>query len=384
MIADDGRSNYSPLTTTASRTGDSTAVASTGSDSSVDIAGYSRHGQCERRTLSPKGNGVMSRRTIVFALSAALIGVPFAVRAQSATGVRHVGFLDVGASPTPAELEEVLEPLRKLGWIEGRNLVFIVRSANGSAVLLRTFAEELVALKVDIIETNGTAAALAAKQATTSIPIVMFSAGDPVRTGLVASLARPGGNITGYAVVAQEVVSKMASLIRELLPQVQRVAVLLDPANPLSAISRKDGETLYRSLGMHPIFIEVTSADQLKDAVAQAARDRAQALIVQRTSLFTDNRATIMGAALRHLLPTVVGGQDELEAGALISYSISWDEQRQRVAAFIDRILRGAKPADLPVEQPTKFELGINMKTATVLGLVVPPSVRARAERVIQ
>jgi len=212
----------------------------------------------------------------------------------------------------------------------------------------------------------------------------MFAAGDPVRTGLVASLARPGGNITGYSVVAQEVDAKRAALRKELLPGTSRVALLLNPVHPLSPLSRQETGAAYQSLGMQPIFIEVMSPQQLEGAIADAARKRAQALVVQRTSLFTDNRATLLGAASRHALPTIVAGHDELEAGGLISYSISWDEQRRRAASFIDRILRGARPSDLPIEQPTKFELGINLKTAKALGLAVPQSLLLRADEVIQ
>ena len=326
----------------------------------------------------------MDRRTFIRTIAVGLVGTPIGARAQTAKIVRRVGFLDVGAPSTPADREEFLAPLRELGWIEGQNFILLERSASGSAELLRSFAEELVSLKVDIIETNGTEAALAAKKATATIPIVMFAAGDPVRTGLVASLARPGGNITGYAVVAQEVDAKRAALLKELLPGAARVALLLNPAHPLSPISRQETGAAYRSLGMQPIFIEVTSTQQLEGAVADAARQRANALVVQRTQLFTDNSAILLGSASRHVLPTIVSGHDELEAGGLISYSISWDEQRRRAASFIDRILRGARPADLPIEQPTKFELGINLKTAKALGLTVPQSLLLRADEVIR
>ena len=212
----------------------------------------------------------------------------------------------------------------------------------------------------------------------------MYSAGDPVRTGLVASLARPGGNITGFSIVGPELDAKRLALLRELLPGLQRVGVLENSTNPYFRAVRKEFEQACRSLGLQPIIIEVAAAGELENAIAEMARRRAQALFVQGDDLFSENRVPLMSAALRYALPTLAAGKEMLEAGALVSYAHNDAEQDQRYAAFVDRILRGAKPADLPIEQPTKFELGINLKTAKALGITVPQSLLLRADEVIQ
>jgi putative tryptophan/tyrosine transport system substrate-binding protein len=326
----------------------------------------------------------MDRRTFIGAVAAGIIDPPLAASAQTATTVRRIGVLEPGAPWTPAELQEAYAPLRALGWVEGRNLLFERRYTDGRAELLRPFAEELVRLKVEIIVTDGTAATLAAKNATTTIPIVFWSAGDPVRAGLVASLARPGGNITGFSIVGPELDEKGLALLRELVPGLQRVGVLEDSINPYHRAVRKEFEQACRSLGLQPIIIEVAAASELESAIAEMARQRAQALFVRGDYLFNDNRVPLMSAALRYALPTLAADKVMLEAGALVSYARSQAEQYQRHAAFVDRILRGAKPADLPIEQPTKFELIINLKAAKALGITVPQTVLLRADQVIQ
>jgi len=274
--------------------------------------------------------------------------------------------------------------LRELGWVEGRNLLIEQRYANGRAELLQPFAQELVRLKVEIIVTVGTQATLAAKNATTSIPIVMFAVGDPVRTGLVASLARPGGNITGFSVVVTEREAKRLALLRETLPAAQRVGVLVNSTNPVSSVLQREDAPLYRSLGIQPIIIAVAREDELEGAIAEMARQRAQALVVGDDPLFATHSVPIMNGAIKHALPTIVETREMLEAGALLSYAFSQSEQFRRYASFVDRILRGAKPADLPIEQPTQFVLGINLKTAKTLGLTIPQSLLLRADEVIQ
>jgi len=326
----------------------------------------------------------MDRRTFIGVVAAGMIAAPLAASAQTATTVRRIGVLSPGARPTPAELQQVYAPFKELGWTEGQNLFIERRYANGRAELLRPLAEELVRLKVEIIVTWGTAAALAAKNATTTIPIVIATAGDPVRSGLVTSLARPGGNITGYSIVGPEIDAKSLSLLRELVPGLQRVGVLENSTNPHYRAVRKEFEQTCRSLGLQPIIIEVAAAGELENAIAEMARRRAQALFVQGDGLFYDNRVPLMSAALRYALPTIATDREMLEAGALISYGNSEAEERQRYAAFVDRILRGAKPADLPIEQPTRFDLGINLKTAKALGIAVPQSLLLRADEVIQ
>ena len=326
----------------------------------------------------------MDRRTFISAVAAGIVAVPLVARAQTATTVRRMGLLAGGPQPTPADWQEINAPLRELGWVEGGNLLIEQRYANGRPELLQPFAEELVRLKVEIIVTVGTAATLAAKNATTSIPIVMFAAGDPVRTGLVASLARPGGNITGFSVVATEREAKRLALLREVLPAAQRVGVLVDSTNPLSPVLQKEDEPVYRSLGMQPIIIVVAGDGELEGAIAEIARQRAQALVVLDDPLFATHGVRIMKAALKHALPAIVETREMLEEGALVSYAFSHPEQNRRYATFIDKILRGAKPADLPIEQPTQFVLGINLKTAKALGLTIPQSLLLRADEVIQ
>jgi putative ABC transport system substrate-binding protein len=305
--------------------------------------------------------------------------------AQQTEKVRRIGCLSLGGPPSsnPAELPWDPAPLRDLGWIEGKNLVIERRWAGDRGELLQRFAAELVRLKLDIIMTSGTDAAVAAEEATTRIPIVIF-AGDPVGAGLVASLSRPGANITGFSIVQSELRVKRLEVLRELLPAAQRVGELVNPTNPFSRVARKEYEEAYRSLGMQPLFIDVAVASELGNAFTELARRRAQALVVPLDNLFDANSVWIMRAAVGNALPTMVGSRGMLEDGGLVSYTFSWAERSRRFAYFIDKILRGEKPADLPIERPTKFELVINLKTAKALGLTVPQSLLLRADEVIQ
>jgi len=326
---------------------------------------------------------VVDRRTFVRATLAAVIA-PLKANAQTATAVRRIGWL-AGAGPdTPAVRQAIDARVRELGWVEGENLRVEYRFANGRAELLKPLAEELVRLKVEVIVTVGTQAAFAAKNATTSIPIVMYGAGDPVRSGLVASLARPGGNITGYSLLSPELEAKTLALIREVLPAAERVGVLLNSTNPMSAVRQRENEPIYRALGLKPITVAVASESELENAIAEMARQRAQTLVVTDDALFYLHRVRIMDAALRHALPTLGEDTDMLAAGAMLTYCISLSEQYRRYASYLDRILRGANPADLPIEQPTQFELGVNLRTAKALGVTIPPSLRLRADEVIQ
>ena len=324
------------------------------------------------------------RRGFVRGAVVGLLFVPRPVRAQMAPKVRRVGFLSVGPRPSSeAELHEGEEELRQLGWVEGKNVVVERRYTNGRD-RLPAAAEELVRLKVDLIVTGGTEAALAAKNATTTIPIVMASVGDPVAAGIVASLARPGGNITGYSMVSTEVVPKRAALLHELLPSAGRVAVMIAPKEfgRVVELIRNEAEAAYRSLGMQPIFVEFLPARGFEAFLAEAVRERAQALDIALVP--GPDPATMMQAALRDRLPTMVGQRNLLEAGGLIYFAHNSDDQARRVAVIIDKVLRGTKPADIPIEQPTRFELGINLKTAKALGLTVPQSLLLRADEVIQ
>jgi putative ABC transport system substrate-binding protein len=324
----------------------------------------------------------MDRRTFIAATS--LIALSPWARAQKGAGVRRIGLLTIADEPS-SYWRPILEPLRELGWTEGKTLIVEARYANYDPALLPRLAAELVHLRVELIATQGTQAAIAAKNATATIPIVMLSAGDPVRTGLVASLAHPGGNVTGYSVVSTELRFKRLQLLRELVPNATRVGELISSANPVYAVERHEYEEAYSTLHIKPIFLEVSTASQLEPAIAEVARQHGQALIVPTSDpIFNTNHAQILSVALRYGLPTLVYETDTLAAGGLVSYSPNHEGDERRAAAYIDKILKGARPADLPVEQPTKFVLGINLKVAKALGITVPQALLQRADEIIQ
>ena len=316
-----------------------------------------------------------------------LVLAPFAwsliARAQLGN-VRRIGVLSPGPTLQPQQYQGVWGPLRDLGWKEGENLMFERRWAEGKAERLKPLAHALVEIGVDIIVTIGTDATVAARSATTTIPIVMLSAADPAEAGLVATLAHPGGNVTGISMVGPELEVKRVTLLREIVPNAERVGILVNPATAVSDYSPAASEAALRRLGVRAIFIEVQSVDELEEAVDLAARRGAQAVIVHRDVLFALNRGRLMTAISRHHLPAVVEDRGMIEPGGLLAYSIDEDDQLKRFATYIDRVLRGAKPADLPVEQPTKFLLTINLRTATALGITIPSSVLLRADEVLR
>ena len=271
-----------------------------------------------------------------------------------------------------------------LGWIEGENLIIERRYSGGNSELLKGLADELVGLKLDLIAAEGTIATVAVLNATHTIPIVFARSGDPVRAGLVASLARPGGNVTGTSTISTDVDQKRLQLLRELLPEARRVGELVVPANPIELAARSDYERACRALGMQPIFIEISQASELERAVDELARRGVQALHASPEPLLYTNFPKIAGAAQRHSLPIMVDEPDGLEAGALISYGPDDVKLDRQLVLIIDKILRGAKPADLPVQQPRKFELGVNLKVAKALRVKVPPSLLLRTDKVIE
>jgi len=327
--------------------------------------------------------GRVSRRTFSCILAGIVVALPRMVIAQASNVVRRIGVLDNGAPDSPQELRQA-DALRELGWVEGQNLHVERRYDNGRSEALQALAEELVRAKVEIIVTLGTAATLAAKHATTAIPIV-FSTGDPVLLGLVTSLARPGGNLTGISQASPEVTAKYLSVLKELLPGLQRVGVLWEVGHPYFRATRGQFEQVCRSLGLAPIIVEVSATNQISGAIAQLQRQRAQALVVGIGSFTWDHRLEIVDAATKQRLPTMTDdSQFTREAGALISYTRSQVEDDHLLAEYIDRILRGANPANLPIRQPTKFELLINLKTARALGLTIPKELLLRADEVIQ
>jgi putative tryptophan/tyrosine transport system substrate-binding protein len=325
----------------------------------------------------------MDRRTFIGSVASGVLIVSLAARAQPTGPVRRIGWLWL-ETDSAAEVHRADAHLRALGWIEGQNLVVERRFANGRTDLLGPLAEELVRLKVEIIVAEGTIATQAAKKATSSIPIVISRSGDPVRAGLVASLARPDANVTGTSTLAPELDRKRLQLIRELLQKVQRVGELVVPANPVFSVGRKEYEQTYRSLGMQPIFVEVAQVGELEGAVADAAQRGAQALYASADPLLGGNVSLILRAAQKHSLPLIVEGRDMVEPGGLMSYAPLDAELDRQLAVFVDKILRGVKPADLPIQQPTKFELLINLKAARALGISVPQALLLRANEVIE
>jgi putative ABC transport system substrate-binding protein len=327
----------------------------------------------------------MNRREVLTMLgSTLLLGGSIGTKAQIAQSIRRIGSLGPAEPPNSEFLQRVWAPARELGWVEGQNLIVERRYAGGKQELLQVYAEELVRLNVELIATNGTAATIAAKNATARIPIVMFSAGDPVRSGLVVSLARPGGNVTGYSIVAPELDAKRLERLQELLPTARRVAVLVNPTNPYNEVAREEREQVYRSFGMQLIIVGAAAPSELENAVSETVRRRAQALIVATETLFWENRVLLMRAALGHRLPTIVGSRDVLTAGGLLSLDIDEAEQYRAFAYFVDKILRGAKPADLPIQQPSKLLLSVNLKTAKTLGITIPHSLLLRADEVFE
>ncbi len=323
----------------------------------------------------------MGRRAFVAAMACGVLAASVFASAQQPADIRRIGILTAGnASDVAAVLNE---RLRELGWIEGRNLIIEQRGAGGKAERVPALAEELVALRVAVIVSAGAVASLAAKKATTTIPIVAGS-GDPVRLGLVASLAHPGGNITGVSMISPELSGKRIELLRELFPRKVRVGELVDPANQYARLTRPDYERDFGALGFQPIFVEVAGTDDLERAVGEIARLGAEAFIVRGDPLFVANSERIGRLALRHGLPTIGEYREFPAGGGLLSYGPSNTAAIRQAAKLVDKILRGAEPGDLPIEQPTKFELVINLKTAKALGLAIPQPLLLRADEVIQ
>jgi putative ABC transport system substrate-binding protein len=275
--------------------------------------------------------------------------------------------------------------LRELSWIEGQNIVVDYRFAEGRYDRLPELATELVRLKVDVIVTGSPSPAVAAKHATATIPIVMSGVGDPVGLGLIASLARPGGNVTGLSFsVGLDSFSKSLEFIKQLVPDVRSVAVLTNPTNPAQALAVEDMQVATRSLGMQLQLLEARSPDDFDGAFAAIAKERAAALLVVTEPMLVLHQTRLTALAVEQRLPTMYGIRESVEAGGLMSYGPNLADIYRRAATYVDKILKGARPADLPVEQPTKFELVINLKTAKALGLTIPQSLLLRADEVIQ
>ena len=310
---------------------------------------------------------------------------PLAAQGQQTGKLYRIGFLGNSTAALEAHLVGPFrDGLRDLGYLEGRNALIEYRWAEGQYERFPALIAQLIALKVDVIVTAGTPATQAVKKATTSVPLVMVAVGDPVGTGIVASLKRPGGNITGLTSIAEETEGKRLELLREVLPTVSRVAVLSNPENQSVVAVLKAMRATAQVLGMKLQVLEVRTSGELEETFKAIVRERPGALLVMGDRLFLHNRQRIMDFATKQRLPVVPGHPELVEAGGLMSFGPSYPGMHRRAAYFVNRILKGAKPADLPVERPTKFELVINLKTAKALGLSIPASVLGRADQVIQ
>jgi putative tryptophan/tyrosine transport system substrate-binding protein len=330
----------------------------------------------------------MDRRTFIGGIACNLVIAPPAALAQPAGKVHRIGYLTVGSASTTytRPLEAFRQGLRELGWEEGRNLLIEYRFAEGRADRLPALAEELVRLKVDLIVASPTPSALAAKHATRTIPIVGMSLTEPVAVGLVPSLARPGGNVTGLTYgVDTEIFGKQLQLLMEVVPDVRRVAVLANPGgSPAQPLIMGSIKSAARSLGLTLQILEVRESGEFDAAFARMVRERAGALLLSGDAMFFVHRDRLAELALKSRLPSMSTQWQWVEAGGLLSYAPSFPDLWRRAATYVDRILRGARPADLPIEQPTKFELGVNLKTAKTLELTIPQRILARADEVIQ
>ena len=323
----------------------------------------------------------MDRRRFLVAVTGA-VAMPLGTHAQPAGKIYRIGTM--WTTPTPSAEDTLRQALRERGWIEGQNFVFKRRYSEGRNDRLPVLAAELVGLRPDLMSTVGDSAALAAKAATTTIPIVFTAVGDPVGSGIVESLGRPGRNLTGTGSSGSELTGKWLELFKEAVPSLSRVGVLINSADPLHASTRPIVETTGRRLGLALTYVEVRTPEDIDGAFAAIARENLRAVLVIGSSMLFALRARVAKLALDQRVAIMVPWRAAVEAGALISYLEALDWHLRRHAYYIDRILKGAKPADLPVERPTEFLLTINLKTAKVLGLTIPPSLLARADQLIE
>jgi ABC-type uncharacterized transport system substrate-binding protein len=326
----------------------------------------------------------LRRREFITLLGGATVAWPLAAQAQQPAKLPTIGLL--GAATLLVESQRVaafVQRLRELGWIEGRTVAIEVRWADGRTERFVEIAAEFVRLKVDVIVTQGTASVIAARQATAVIPIVFATAADPAGTGVVASLARPGGNVTGLSSQTVDLGAKRLELLREVVPSLRTLAIMANVGNPAPMLEMGEVSSTARTLGLEAATFEIRRAEDIAPAF-EALKGRADALYVCVDPLVNTNRVRINILAQGARLPTMYGLREYVEAGGLVSYGPSIPDQYRRAADYVDKILRGAKPGDLPVEQPTKFDLVINLTTAKALGIEVPPTLLARADEVIE
>ena len=324
--------------------------------------------------------GHVGRRQVLI-VAAALLAVPSAAPAQQRGKVVRLGFVSTGTPAASVFIESFRDELRRLGWVEGQNVLIEYRFAMGNTQRLPALIAELLSLKVDLIVTTSTPGALAAKAATPATPIVFSMVSDPVASGIVASLAKPGGNLTGWSNMLPETSRKLLELLREVIPKASRIAVLFDPSNAGKLLEIKilnaEAQRAALSLQLH----EVRDAEAIKAAFASIGHGRIEGLVVLQDSVTGPNRHEIVNLAAKARIPAIYQVSQFVDAGGLMSYGLNMNEQYRRSAAYVDRILRGARPSDLPVEQPTMFELVVNLNAAKALGLVLPQSILLRANR---
>ena len=323
----------------------------------------------------------------IVTLTLSLLAAPLAADAQQAGKVPRIGCLSLTSpSDRPPLLDAFRQRLREIGWVEGQNIVIDYRYAEGQVDRLPDLAAELVRLKVDLIVASaGTQAATAAKNATETIPIVMIYVRDPVGNGLIASLARPGGNVTGVSGSAGlELFAKQLELLKETVPKIRRVAILSNPDNAYHQLAIREVNVAARSLGVQLQLLEARGPNEFDAAFAAMAKERVEALLVLSDAIFNSHRTRLADLAARSRLPAVYGVRESVEAGGLMSYGPSILDSYRQAATYVDKILKGAKPADLPVEQPMQFELVLNLKTAEALGLTIPPLILFQADEVIR
>ena len=327
----------------------------------------------------------MSKGIIGFTLSAMLVALWVPAQAQQPTKIHRIGYLS-GNSPSSESVrtDALRQGLRELGYVEGKNIVIEYRFAEGKLDRLAQLVAELVRLKVDVIVTAGTGATRTANEATSTIPIVMTQDPDPVRNGFVASLARPGGNITGLSTLQPELSGKRLELLKEIVPMLSRVAVLGTSTNASNAQSLRETELAAEAIAVKLQYLDVRNPKDIEAAFQAARKERADAVLVLGGPVLASQRTHLADLAVKNRLPAIYWRSDIVEDGALMSYAVSFIDLDRRAATYVDKILKGAKPADLPVEQPKKFEFVVNVKAAKQIGLMIPPNVLARADRVIK
>jgi putative tryptophan/tyrosine transport system substrate-binding protein len=327
----------------------------------------------------------MRRRAFIKLLGAATAAWPLAARAQQPAKIPRIGFMGNSTAALEANLVRPFrERLRELGYEEGRNVAIEYRWADGHYDRFPALVAELLAAKVDVIVTAGTPASLAVKKATSTVPLIMVAVGDPVGSGLVPSLAQTGGNITGLSSIAPDLEGKRMELLREVVPRLSHVAVFLNPINPFHAVSMRQAHVAAQTLGIKLRALEVPASDDLDGAFATIVKEKPDALLILADRVFLHDRERMMDFATQHRLPSVNAYRELVEAGGLMSYGPSYEDMHRRAADYADKILKGAKAGDLPIEQPTKFTLIINLRAAKALGLDVSPMLVARADEVIE